>query len=507
MTTCVVHRVGPGETYRTLAHWASALPVDLVHADQVHVAELTAGGADPGGVVIRTICDDTRYVEIRPAPGHGFAALTDPIADPVAPGCGLGAIIHCREGDTLRVEGAGTRLRVRGLQIFAEDGAALADDEAGRITHVANCLIEAVSAAPAVTIRGTDACLTATGIVQRGCGDGVRLADGARAEAVTVLKPDRTLADGLGVTSTGPGTPHVRGTAVFGFRQAFGYGLDLGPGLACDQANVLQGAENFADPGWRSVNGATVDAMQTLPGPFAVPLRWLGAGQSAYAHFEQVVPIEVPAGRTVSFSVLTSTPTLRSSGLALRSAAGNAALKVHWVDQPASTTLVGQSDGLAAVDGGITDLGCGCARLWLQARNLTGDPLEVQPLMQVASGVENAGMNLGLYAGCAMLGIGHLGSGFARPEAVTGVALTGLDPQDCLRGTSAQRLDLRPIEGGPLDITAPCRGADLMGRRRLAPETIGALTLNPAPRFVTEPVRPALPARARPTSTEERPRP
>lgn len=507
MTEYVVHRIGPGETYRTLAAWAATLPVDLTLVDQVHVAELTADGEDPGGVVIRTICDETRYVEIRPASGHGFATLTDPIMDPIAPGTGLGAMVRCLHGDAIRAEGAGTRLHLHGLQIFAEDGAALADDEAGRIFRVENCLIEAFSAGPAVTLGGMGARVLATGVVQRGCGDGIWLANGARAKAVTLLKPTRPLADGIGILAIGPGKADVAGTVVFGFRQAFGYGLELGRDLACDQTNALVGAENFAQAGWRSVGGATVDPLQTLPGPFAVPLRWLGGGQSPYAHFEQVAPIQVPPREEISFSVLVSTPSVRSSGLVLRSAKGNAALKVYWVDQPASTTIVGQCDGLAALDGGMTDLGGGCARMWLTARNQTDESVAVQPLMQVSAGVENAGMNLGLYAGCAMAGIGNLGNGFVKPSGVSGISLCGLDPEACVRGATAHQPDLRPIEGGPLDRAVANAGPDLMGNQRLSPETIGALTLNPVPRFVSEPVRPALPARAHPTPTEERLRP
>ena len=505
MVEYVIHPVGPGEKFETLAAWARALPVDLTAVDQLWVAELRATGEDPGNATIRTVCDETRYVEIRPATGQGFAELTDPVTDPVAPGMGLGAMLHCLRGDALRTEGPGTRVHLHGLQIMAEDGAALSDDEKGGFALIDGCLIEAHTPGPAVTVRGAQAKFRASGLLQRGCGDGIRLADGASAEGVTVLKPVRPTADGIGIVATHPGKSAVSSSAVFGFRQAFGFGLSLGAGVACDQNNQLSGPENFAHPAWTS-NGAGVDPLDTKPGPFAVPLRRLCNCQNGFASFEHRQMLELPPAQQMCFSVLVTAPTVRSSGLVLLSSAGNVALKVGWVDTPANTTVIGHPDGLSVVDGGLVDLGDGCFRLWLVAHNSTKATLAVRPVLQVSAGIENAGMNLGLYAGCAMAGAGYIGTGFVPSDATKNVALPGVDPEAALRSASGHMPDLRPVEGGPLDSAAPGCGRDLLGRHRLSPETVGALSLNPAPRFVTTPLRAVRPVRQTITSTEERPR-
>ncbi|MFK7945440.1 MAG: hypothetical protein AB8B85_21380 [Paracoccaceae bacterium] len=503
MNTTVIRQVGPGEEFETLAAWARALPRDLAALNQCQVAELTALGDDPGGVVIQSVCDTECYVEIRASAGYGFAALTDPVTDPVAPGVGLGATVRCNSGDAIRVVGGATRVHLSGLRVIAEDGAALVDDGAGSFAQVEGCLIEAVSLAPAVTMRGTSSEIRATGIVQRGFGDGLLLADGASADAITLLKPVAMIADGTGVCSDGAGQSIIAGSAVFGFRQAFGNDLVLGPGLACDQNNQLDAPEDFARTAWTPF-GASLDLMQTLPGPFAPPLHWLTNNQNAHARFEHTRPLTVRPGQRISFSALVAEPTAFSTALCIHSPAGEAALRVDWMDHPTSTALSGHDGGLVPQDGGLTRLGGGCYRLWLVAENLTQAVLSVRPALHVTAGIENAGLNLGLFAGCLMAGTGHTGTGYVRASETEGVDHPGIDPTAALRGTTSMLPDLRPIDSGELDVSAPCQGSDLLGRHRLNPETPGALTLNPAPRVVGDLLQRAPMGRRTTTATEAR---
>lgn len=485
MVTKVISAIGVGQDFPTLAAWARALPPDLPARNETHIAELSAGPEDPGGAVVRTRCDASHEVVIRAAAGHGFASLNDPVADPLAPGHGLGATIRCPAGDAIRVEGAGTRLRVESLQILAEDGSALADDEQGTVVAVISCLIDAMSMAPAVTLSGEDALLCGTCLIQRGGGDGAWLADGASAHAVTVLKPTRALADGTGIAGTGHGT--VQSAAVFGFRRAFGPGVRPGAGTASDQVNLLGASGNFADRAWLAVRGA-VDPLDTVPGPFAQPLQWLSNNQSGLARFDHAAPLIAPPGACLSLQAIVSAPTALSSGIMLASPAGEVALKVNWIDTPPSSALMGRPGGLAAVEGGLDILAPDLYRLRIVARNRTPDSLEVRPALQVTAGIENAGLNVGLYAGCLMAGPGHLGHGFVEHGDSSLVERQGLDPALALRNPCGVLPDLRPIEGGPLDRACPVRGPDILGHARLAPETLGAITLNPAPRFVATPL-------------------
>lgn len=207
----------------------------------------------------------------------------------------------------------------------------------------------------------------------------------------------------------------------------------------------------------------------------------------------------------MSFQAIFAAPTAFSSGLALVSPAGEVALKVNWIDTPPSTALVGRPAGLAAVGGGLEELAPGLYRLRVSAENRTRDFLSVRPVVQVTAGLENAGLNVGSYVGCAMAGPGHLGAGFVDFETSALVAHPGIAPGDALRSDSGILPDMRPIEGGPLDVACAEGGADILGRPRLSPETLGAFTLNPVPGFVATP----FPRVPRPSAkpSEERPRP
>ena len=93
MPETVINSVGAGRDFADLAAFAAAVPADLTSVDQIWVAELYADNEDPGGAVLQTVCDATRYIVVRAAPGEGFADLMDPESDPLTSTPGLGAMI------------------------------------------------------------------------------------------------------------------------------------------------------------------------------------------------------------------------------------------------------------------------------------------------------------------------------------------------------------------------------------------------------------------------------
>lgn len=479
MTEIVIKAIGPGRDYPTLAAWAAALPPDLTAIDQCHVAELWADADDPGGAMIETVCDPTRYVIVRAAPGQALSDLADPDADPLAPG--PGALIQAASGDAITIVGAGTRVALQSLQIVAQAGSAVSDDGLGACVGLTRCLIDANGADAAASLRGVGALASGTALIQRGSGDGFALADGAVADGCTVFKPGRNVADGFGVSSTGAPATEVRSTIAFGFRQAFGPGIGTADALVSDQTNVIAAPDNFADPFWTAVS-STVDTLDTIPGPFGVPLQRLGNNQNGFARFDGPVVATIAPGETFVFSTIVASPTSLVSAILLDSTAGKPELRVTWTANPPTAALLGMTAQFAARAGSVTEIAPGTYRLLLEAENTTAAPLDVTPIFYVTRGVENVGLNVGMYAGNVMAGTGHLGTGFVFPGAVPGTnALEGVDPVAALADVSGTAPDLRPVTGGPLEGAGGASEPDAYARHRLTPDTAGAVTLNPAP--------------------------
>lgn len=480
MVQDVVRSVGAGGDFSTLAAFSAALPGNLVATDERWIAEVMNGAADPGGAVIQTVCDETRYVLVRGVAGQGPGDLMNPASDALRAQAGLGAMIESASGDAISVSGSSTRLAVANLQVAATLGVALADDGAASIVSVTGCILEGNATLPVVTLRGSGG-ISHTAVIQHGVGDGIALNDGALAEGCTVAKPPKIVADGLGISFAGTPAPGARSCFVTGFRQAYGGGSGTAEGLVSDQENILGVSDDFADPYWTAV-AATVNGGDTVPGPFDAPLQWLGNNQNAFSRFDGPVIASLAPGARIAFTLIVAQPTALVSAILLDSSTGRPELRVTWTSNPPGIGLLGQVADFAARVGTVTDLGGGTWRLYLEAENTTLAPIDVTPSVYVTRDVSNSGLNVGFYGGAMMAGTRHLGTGFSRMGAVPGTgALEGIDPGDALESVMDGVEDLRPVVGGPLDNVGVLAGsADFYHRYRLVPDTAGAVTLQAA---------------------------
>ena len=346
MVQDVVRTIGVGGDFATLADFAAALPADLVAADERWIAEFWNGSADPGGAVISAVCDPTRHVVIRAAAGQGPGDLMDPANDALRGQPGKGALIQAATGDAVSVAGTGTRVAIANVQIVALTGVAVAADAATEILSIENTVLEANSALPAVTVRGSSSIAHCT-VIQRGAGDGIALLDGALAEGCTVCKPPRVVADGVGVTFSGAPAPGARSCFVTGFRRCYGTGSATAEALVSDQVNILAVPDDFADPYWTAVS-ASVNPVDTVPGPYGFPLQWLGNNLNAFARFDGPVIASLPPGERIAFSMIVAAPTSLVSAILLDAAAGRPELRITWTANPPTVGLLGQLADFAA---------------------------------------------------------------------------------------------------------------------------------------------------------------
>ena len=482
MVEVLIRTVGPGRDYETLADFAAAVPPSLVAVDQRWIAEMSSDAEDPGGAVFRTASDTSRFVEVRAAPGEGFDDFMDPDNDVLAVTPGKGALIRTQNGDAIRAELLGTRVHVRSMQIVTEDGAALADDGDGNIFNVDRCIIDATGSAPAITMRGVGAKLSNCAIVQRGSGHGVYLERGTEAQNCTAVKPPKDVADGFGFTGEGSPFPNIHACVAFGFRQAFTLSFGTADRLVSDQTNVLPVADNLADPYWIKIS-STVDTLNTVPGPFNVPLQWLGNNLNSFSRFQSSTGKIVEPGETIAFSAIVAQPTALVSALLLNSSIGNPELRVTWTSTPPAVGLLGQTSALRLVAGTVTDLGNDTYRLLVEAENTSASAVSVTQILYVTRGVENSGLLVGLYGGNLMAGCGNLGTGFVTSGQLPGLnRQDGIRPEDAVVSVSEAAPDLRPVAGGPLDAQgSPVPATDGYLRVRNDPDTIGPVSLNTGP--------------------------
>jgi hypothetical protein len=154
---------------------------------------------------------------------------------------------------------------------------------------------------------------------------------------------------------------------------------------------------------WRRV-GATIDLNDSIPGPFRRPLQRLGNAQNAFARLEGPPLACVDPGARAIFTAVVAAPTALSSALVLTSASGQAELHVDWTEVPPSFVLLHRRAGLTVEAGTVDGLGWDIWRLALQARNRTRDAVMVKPSFYVTSGIGNAGISVGLYAGLLRTG-------------------------------------------------------------------------------------------------------
>lgn len=482
MPETVYRTIGSIGEFSTLAEFAAAIPPSLVAVDQIWVGLLTSDIDDPGGATFRSICDATRYIEVRAAPGQSFADQMDPEDDALVPTSGQGALIRTGFGDALRAENPGTRVHLVGLQIIADVGAALGDDEDGGFAQVEGCLLQGNTSAPAVTIRTPGGRIANSVVIQDGSGDGLALTGSTAARNCTMIKPDRLVSDGFGVTGEGSPLPTINNCVAFGFRQAFGSTFSSADRLVADQINELPVSDNLADPYWQKI-GAAVDAASTVPGPFNVPLQLTASNFNLFSRLQAATAKSVPPGEFYSFSAIVAQPTSLVSALFVSSPQGNPEVRVTWTNNPPTISLLGQSGGFRLTGGRLDDLGNDAYRILLIAQNTTSAPIDVTPVFYITRGVENSGLLVGMFAGALMAGCGFLGNGYVPQGSLPGTnGQEGIDPVNAIVSPAPATLDARPIAGGPLDAqSALVEQTDIYFRVRRAPDTIGPVSLSTAP--------------------------
>ncbi len=171
------------------------------------------------------------------------------------------------------------------------------------------------------------------------------------------------------------------------------------PFAVCDPACPPAAASE-----WRRF-GATIDPNDTIPGPFGLPLQRLGNAQNAFARVEGPPLSSVAPGARAIFTAVVAAPTALSSALVLSSASGQAELHIDWTASPPSFVPCDRRAGLAVDAGTVERLGLEIWRLALAARNDMPEALAVRPSLHVASGIGNAGIAVGLYAGLLRTGL------------------------------------------------------------------------------------------------------
>ncbi len=485
MPAIVVETIGPDGIFPTLSDWAAALPADLTVSDEIRVAELGATTEDPGGAVISCICDATRYVVVRARAGSSVADLADPDVDPLRIEPGQGGMVHTVSGPAIALTGAMVVAEIHGLQIASDNGPALSDGGAGSaFTRITGCVLQGNSAVPVAEVRGAGSELCASAVIQRGSGDGVALTGGATVEGCTLFKPKQNLATGTGVSASAAPSPELISVAVSGFGESFDPAINGGSNLASDQVNLLTAPEDLNDPSWSRISASIVPG-DTIVGPTGVPLQWVGNNLNAFSYFSAGVVHSLQPGERFAFSMIVSDVTAIISALLLDATPNKPEMRVDWQTIPPTVSVFGASASVQTIAGTVTDLGAGAYRMYLEAENPPATPVDIAPIFYVTRGVENVGLDVGMYAGSAMAGNGHLGNGFTQAGSVPGTnPVTGFDPGDVFEDETAALLDLRPVPGSALDTTAPVTSvrADLYGRLRATTETVGSVALG-----VTEP--------------------
>lgn len=154
---------------------------------------------------------------------------------------------------------------------------------------------------------------------------------------------------------------------------------------------------------WRRL-GATIDRNDTIPGPFGRPLQRLGNAQNAFARLDGPPLVRLEPGARAIFTAVVAAPTTLSSALVLASVTGQAELHVDWTEVPPTFVLLDRRTSLAVKAGAVEGLGLDLWRLALEACNETANAFSVKPQLHIASGIGNAGMAVGLYAGLLRAG-------------------------------------------------------------------------------------------------------
>ena len=160
------------------------------------------------------------------------------------------------------------------------------------------------------------------------------------------------------------------------------------------------GSNEFSSADWRSI-GATIDYDDRLPGPYTRPLIWLGNNQNGFAKLEGRQSSRVEPGERISFGLVIARPTALVSALCLDSEAGRPELRIQWSCWPPRRWLLGTAAGFCAVRGEVVAVNNETYAIMLVAENATRNAVDVTPAFNVAHGIQNVGLDVGMYAGVA----------------------------------------------------------------------------------------------------------
>jgi hypothetical protein len=177
-------------------------------------------------------------------------------------------------------------------------------------------------------------------------------------------------------------------------------------------------AHNFAARYWRS-SGASVDTEDVIPGPLNKPLQRVLGKLNAFARFEGAKGTTLAPGAQARFSVVVAQPSTLNSAIAFLSRAGKPELRADWTRTPPGKILMWRTGGLRSVAGEILGMGQDCWQLSLLVENTTQRSVHITPCFYVTRGVENAGLQVGLYAGCMTFELCRPGRHTAGTERAT----------------------------------------------------------------------------------------
>lgn len=225
--------------YSTLAAAHTALPSNLVTADEQWEFELYNDGEFSSMDITTKTTDSTHKIIFRAAAGHAFYEHADFATNPLAYnqtyGVGLSADVFLSGVIALSTPGY---IEFYGLQVKGVGGgtrAFYANTPSGsQHWYINKCLFQAVctGTTAAVVVSASTSLIEDCIIINNANGSGLRLLEGAVANHVTIVTPSTTSNTNYGV-QTGYGNPVCTNCAVFGFGEAF-HVNDSTYGGACD---------------------------------------------------------------------------------------------------------------------------------------------------------------------------------------------------------------------------------------------------------------------------------
>ena len=171
-------------------------------------------------------------------------------------------------------------------------------------------------------------------------------------------------------------------------------------GLA--QAALPATARDMLGSGWRPVS-ARVSMTEQIPGPQSEPLRKISGMQNAFARIEGATPARLVPGEQASFNLIVAQPSAVSSALVFGSQQGQAELRIRWTSSPPTYRLIGKANDLRPTWGSVQPLGLDTFALGLAVENTTDAEIDVTPALYVTRGIENAGLDAGLFAGAVRI--------------------------------------------------------------------------------------------------------